>query len=132
MLLKVVSKPMIDTGDLNSALQTAKPLFNELQNQYENLPAHPVPVSKTGGLLRVSAPDDPDGSPAMGRHPPTAAGFEETYHSDFSFWMTTLVLGVRKSVLVKFAVIKEMVNQGSSKRLEGLLDKVTPEVLELP
>jgi hypothetical protein len=46
--------------------------------------------------------------------------------------MTTLVLGVRKSVLVKFAVIKEMVNQGSSKRLEGLLDKVTPEVLELP
>ena len=37
MLLKVVSKPMIDAEDINIALQTAKPLFNELQNQYENL-----------------------------------------------------------------------------------------------
>ena len=46
--------------------------------------------------------------------------------------MTTLVLGVRKSILVKFAVIKELVNQGSSKRLQNMLDKVTPEALTLP
>ena len=55
--------------------------------------------------------------------------FEEAYHSDFSFLMTSLVLGVRKSVLMKFAVIKEIVKQASSKRLEDLLDKVTPEML---
>jgi Fe-S-cluster containining protein len=55
--------------------------------------------------------------------------FEEAYYSDFSFLMTSLVLGVRKSILVKFAVIKEIVNQGSSKRLEDMLDKVTPDVL---
>jgi hypothetical protein len=48
MLLKVVSKPMIDTGDLNSALQTAKPLFNELQNQYENLPPTQCRCQKPG------------------------------------------------------------------------------------
>ena len=56
--------------------------------------------------------------------------FEETYHSDFSFLMTSLVLGVRKSVLMKFAVIKEIVNQGNSKRLGVMLDKIGPDVLE--
>jgi len=58
--------------------------------------------------------------------------FEEAYHSDFSFWMTSLVLGIRKSILIKFAVIKEMVNQGSSKRLQDMLDKVTPRVRDSP
>jgi hypothetical protein len=52
MLLKVVSKPMIDTGDLNSALQTAKPLFNELQNQYENLPPS-AGVKNRGSAARI-------------------------------------------------------------------------------
>jgi Fe-S-cluster containining protein len=56
--------------------------------------------------------------------------FEEAYHSDFSFLMTSLVLGLRKTILVKFAIIKEIVNQGNSKRLEDLLDKVTPGVLD--
>jgi Fe-S-cluster containining protein len=255
MLLKVVSKPMIDTGDLNSALQTAKPLFNELQNQYENLPPtqcrcqkpgvccaylpqmtlmealqwvdilQQLPDSKRIDTLRLfmrfylTNPVRHAGCPFLKQNtcgiykfrpfacrayglwsrqigdrrteqnrrerknllqqwkrlglelpaemveleidycdqveciprpavsddeliailekiyqldqnlPEHQKKFEEAYHSDFSFWMTTLVLGVRKSVLVKFAVIKEMVNQGSSKRLEGLLDKVTPEVL---
>lgn len=55
--------------------------------------------------------------------------FEEEYHSDFSFLMTSLVLGFRKSILVKFAVIKEIVNQGSSERLWNLLGRVTPDVL---
>jgi len=56
--------------------------------------------------------------------------FEADYHSDFSFWMTSRVLGLRKSVLMKFAVIKEIVKQGKSKRLTAILDKVTPDVLE--
>jgi Fe-S-cluster containining protein len=55
--------------------------------------------------------------------------FEEKYHSDFSFLITSLILGVRKSVLGKFAVIKEMVNQGSSKRLKTMLARVKTEVL---
>ncbi|MBT8369646.1 MAG: YkgJ family cysteine cluster protein [Deltaproteobacteria bacterium] len=55
--------------------------------------------------------------------------FEEEYHSDFSFLMTSLVLGIRKSILVKFVVIKEIVNQGSSKRLLNMLARVTPDVL---
>ena len=57
--------------------------------------------------------------------------FEEAYHSDFSLLMTSLVLGFRKSLLLKFAVIKEIVKQGSSKRLEDMLDKVRPEVLDV-
>jgi Fe-S-cluster containining protein len=56
--------------------------------------------------------------------------FEEKYHSDFSFLIASLILGVRKSVLGKFAVIKEMVNQGSSKRLQTMLARVTKEVLD--
>ena len=56
--------------------------------------------------------------------------FEKEFHSDFSFLITSLILGVRKSVLGKFAVIKEMVNQGSSKRLQTMLARVTKEVLD--
>ena len=55
--------------------------------------------------------------------------FEEAYHSDFSLLMTSVVLGFRKALLVKFAVIKEIVKQGRSKRLEDNLVKVTPDVL---
>ena len=56
--------------------------------------------------------------------------FEEAYHSDFSLLITSLIVGFRKALLVKFAVIKEIVKLGSSKRLEDMLDKVTPEVLD--
>ena len=39
---------MIDAEDINIALQTAKPLFNELQNQYENLPPTRCRCQKPG------------------------------------------------------------------------------------
>ena len=54
--------------------------------------------------------------------------FEKEFYSDFSFLITSLILGVRKSVLGKFAVIKEMVIQGTSKRLQTMLARVTTEV----
>jgi Fe-S-cluster containining protein len=55
--------------------------------------------------------------------------FEAEYHSDFSFLIASLVLGYRKAVLGKFAVIKEIVQQGTEKRLGQMLDKVTPHFL---
>jgi Fe-S-cluster containining protein len=58
--------------------------------------------------------------------------FEVEYHSDFSFLIASLVLGYRKAVLGKFAVIKEMVKQGTEKRLEQMLDRIKPEMLESP
>ena len=54
--------------------------------------------------------------------------FEQHYHSDFSFLMTSLVLGPRKAVLGKFAVIKEIVKQNKTNRLKTFLAKVTPEI----
>jgi Fe-S-cluster containining protein len=55
--------------------------------------------------------------------------FEAEYHSDFSFLIASLALGYRKAVLGKFAVIKEMVQQGTEERLEQMLGKATAEVL---
>jgi Fe-S-cluster containining protein len=51
--------------------------------------------------------------------------FETEYHSDFSFLIATLALGYRKAVLGKFAVIKEIVMQGTDGRLQQMLAKVT-------
>lgn len=55
--------------------------------------------------------------------------FEAEYHSDFSFLMASLALGYRKAVLGKFAVIKEIVRQGSEERLEQMLGKANAGVL---
>jgi len=55
--------------------------------------------------------------------------FEVEYHSDFSFLIASLVLGYRKAILGKFAVIKEIVRKGTQARLEQMLGKATPEVL---
>jgi len=55
--------------------------------------------------------------------------FEAEYHSDFSFLIASLVLGYRKAILGKFAVIKEIVRQGTAERLEQMLGKATPDVL---
>jgi Fe-S-cluster containining protein len=55
--------------------------------------------------------------------------FEAEYHSDFSFLIASLSLGYRKAVLGKYAVIKEIVQQGTEERLQQMLEKVTPEVL---
>jgi Fe-S-cluster containining protein len=57
------------------------------------------------------------------------AKFEAEYHSDFSFLIASLALGYRKAVLGKFAVIKEMVQQGTEERLEQMVGKATAEVL---
>jgi len=51
--------------------------------------------------------------------------FEDEYHSDFSFLIASLALGYRKAVLGKFAVIKEIVMQGTDERLQQMLAKVT-------
>ncbi len=53
--------------------------------------------------------------------------FETEYHSDFSFLIASLVLGYRKAILGKFAVIKEISRQGPHERLEQMLDRATAE-----
>jgi hypothetical protein len=55
--------------------------------------------------------------------------FEDEYHSDFSFLLTSLVFGLRKTLLLKFAVIKETVQKGTDLRLREALGKVSPGVL---
>ncbi len=57
------------------------------------------------------------------------AQFEAEYHSDFSFLIASLALGYRKAVLGKFAVIKEIVQQGTEERLEQMLGKAAAGVL---
>ncbi len=55
--------------------------------------------------------------------------FEAEYHSDFSFLMASLVLGYRRAVLGKFAVVKEIVQQGTEEHLQQMLLKATPDML---
>jgi Fe-S-cluster containining protein len=50
--------------------------------------------------------------------------FEGEYHSDFSFLITSLIFGQRKTILGKFAVIKEMVEHGTDERLQKMLGQV--------
>jgi len=54
--------------------------------------------------------------------------FETEYHSDFSFLIASLALGYRKVVLGKYAVIKEIVQQGTDTRLQRMLEKVSGAV----
>jgi hypothetical protein len=58
--------------------------------------------------------------------------FEEEYHSDFSFLLTSLALGTRKALLLKFAVIREIVQRGTDTRLQDALGKVSPDMLRFP
>ena len=55
--------------------------------------------------------------------------FEEAYHSDFSFLLTSLAFGMRKALLLKFAVIKEIVKEKTDTRLQQELEKVSPTVM---
>jgi len=55
--------------------------------------------------------------------------FEEDFHSDFSLFLASLLLGMRKALLVKFAVIKEIVQKGTDERLLEVLGKVSPGIL---
>ena len=57
------------------------------------------------------------------------AKFENEYHSDFSFLITALALGMKKAILEKFAVIKEIIQKGSEDRLKKTLEKISPQVL---
>jgi hypothetical protein len=43
---------------------------------------------------------------------------------EFSFLITSLIFGQIKTILGKFAVIKEIVRQGSDERLQAMLGKV--------
>jgi Fe-S-cluster containining protein len=52
--------------------------------------------------------------------------FENEYHSDFSFLVTSLVLNPKKAVLGKLAVIKELSRTGTDKRLGNLLSQIKP------
>lgn len=51
--------------------------------------------------------------------------FETEFRSDFSFLIASLALGHKKAVLQKFAVIKELVQKGTDKRLQTAREKVT-------
>lgn len=53
--------------------------------------------------------------------------FENEYHSDFSFLITSLVLNPRKAVLGKMAVIQELSRTGAEKRLSNLLSQIKPQ-----
>jgi hypothetical protein len=55
--------------------------------------------------------------------------FENEYHSDFSFLITSLALGLKKAVLGKLAVIKELTQEGADKRLKNLLSQIKPDGL---
>jgi Fe-S-cluster containining protein len=50
--------------------------------------------------------------------------FEGECHSDFSFLMTSMIFGQRKTILGKYAVIKEIVQQGTDERLQEMLGNV--------
>ena len=55
--------------------------------------------------------------------------FENEYHSDFSFLVTSLALGTKKAVLGKFAVVKELTQEGRDNRLKNLLSQIKPDRL---
>jgi Fe-S-cluster containining protein len=57
------------------------------------------------------------------------AKFENEYHSDFSLLITALALGMKKAILEKFAVIKEIIQKDSEDRLKKTLEKISPQVL---
>jgi Fe-S-cluster containining protein len=54
--------------------------------------------------------------------------FENAYQSDFSFLITSLILGQKKAFLGKYAVIKEMVTKGSETRLDKFLKATSSDV----
>lgn len=55
--------------------------------------------------------------------------FETEYHSDFSLLVTSLVLGMKKALLEKFAVVKECVQEGGDTRLKKILEQVSADVI---
>jgi Fe-S-cluster containining protein len=60
---------------------------------------------------------------------PLSVDFENRYNSDFSFFLAGTLLGDRKAILGKFAVVKDIVREQPRGRLESLLDQVQPELV---
>jgi Fe-S-cluster containining protein len=58
---------------------------------------------------------------------PLSLDFENRYNSDFSFLLASMLLGDRKAILGKFAVVKDIVRRQPRGRLESLLNQVRPE-----
>lgn len=72
-------------------------------------------------LARVYALDDSFGA--------LRDAFEAHCHSDFSYLLAALLLGARKAVLGKMAVVKEIAEQETDQRLHKLLEQVNNGVL---
>ena len=53
--------------------------------------------------------------------------FETSYHSDFSFLVTALLLGTKKALLAKMTVLQELTRQGTDARLLKMLARITAE-----
>ncbi len=55
--------------------------------------------------------------------------FEKHYHSDFSYLLMATLFGARKSVLAKIAVIKEIAEMGTERRLQKFVSQVGAQTL---
>lgn len=55
--------------------------------------------------------------------------FEKHYHSDFSYLLMATLFGARKSILAKIAVIKEIAEMGTERRLQKFVSQVGDRVL---
>jgi Fe-S-cluster containining protein len=64
------------------------------------------------------------------RFGPLSADFENRCNSDFSFLLACLVLGDRKAILGKFAVVKDIVRGQPCGRLESILNQLKPELAD--
>lgn len=60
---------------------------------------------------------------------PLSHDFENRYRSDFSFLLAGSLLGDRKAILGKFAVVKDIVREQPRGRLESILKQVKPELV---
>jgi hypothetical protein len=60
---------------------------------------------------------------------PLSGSFENHYHSDFSFLLAGMLLGDRKAVLGKFAVIKDLARKQPNGRLEAILSHARVELV---
>jgi hypothetical protein len=50
--------------------------------------------------------------------------FEQAFFSDFSFLITTLLFGLRETLQMKFAVVREVVHTGQSDTLRDILETI--------
>ncbi len=55
--------------------------------------------------------------------------FEEDYHSDFSFLVSSLALGKREALMAKMLITKEILDAGTDRNLRRTLEMISPEKL---